>query len=380
MSPAACAKRYERTALILQGGGALGAYQCGVYQAMHEAEIDPDWITGVSIGAINAAIIAGNPREQRLDKLRTFWNRVTTQDLLPKSLPFGDAFFGLANQMSAAASMMTGQSGFFAPRFVNPWLHSEGGAEATSYYDTSPLRATLKELVDFDLLNKGPKRVSVGAVNIENGNGEYFDTLTDTFGPEHIMASGALPPSFPPVKVGKNFYWDGGIVSNTPLDHLLEQDDDKSALVVQVDLFNTYGKVPNNMRQVQDRQKEITYASRTRASTALFKQMHALRRELYAALKKVPPKTLDADEKDLIDKLAEPGLVNILLLIYQRSSFEGGEQDFEFSHSSMDLHWKAGYNDMRKTLAQPGWLDPPSPHEGLVIRDIHHPKSGDHKG
>ncbi len=199
MSPVhACAARYERVALILQGGGALGAYQCGVYQALHEAGIEPNWITGVSIGAVNAAIIAGNKPEDRLPRLKTFWDRVTRHDLLPKSLPFGDAFFGLANQMSAAMSMMTGQSGFFAPRLVNPWLMPEGGAEATSYYDTSPLKATLEELVDFELLNAGPKRVSVGAVNIENGNGEYFDTQTQKFGPEHIMASGALPPSFPP--------------------------------------------------------------------------------------------------------------------------------------------------------------------------------------
>ena len=229
-----------RVALVLQGGGALGAYQIGVYEALHEAGVEPDWVSGVSIGAVNAALIAGNPPERRLERLIAFWERITERKVWLHT-PDGDVFRQARNMTSSMMTTLMGQPGFFAPHPVNPWLAPAGARAATSYYDNSPLRETLLELVDFDLLNSGVCRFSVGAVNVRSGNFVFFDNETTVIEPEHIMASGALPPAFQTVKIGTDFYWDGGLVSNTPLAHLLAQDDDVNALVFQVDLFSARG-------------------------------------------------------------------------------------------------------------------------------------------
>src|SRR4051794_13678969 len=233
-------ERCDRIAPGLQGGGALGAYQAGGYQALHEAKIEPDWLSGVPIGAITSAIIAGNPPHQRLAKLQTFWEKITNRRVWAFT-PDGDIFRMARNATSAWMTMTQGQPGFFEPRKPGPWLSPTGAAGATSYYDTAPLRETLLELVDFTLLNRGDVRISVGAVNVLTGNFAYFDNGKETIEPEHIMASGALPPALPMVKIGTDYFWDGGIVSNTPLQYLLEQEDDFNALVFQVDLFSTRG-------------------------------------------------------------------------------------------------------------------------------------------
>jgi NTE family protein len=229
--------RCDRVALVLQGGGALGAYQAGVYQAMHEAGLEPDWVSGVSIGAINSAIIAGNPRSRRLPQLRAFWEQITDRKIWPFT-PDGDVFRKARNATSSWLTMAQGQPGFFAPRFPNPWMSLTGAQSATSYYDTAPLRSTLTELVDFSLINERATRFSVGAVNVLTGNFVYFDNAVEQIEPEHVMASGALPPALPMVKIGTDHYWDGGIVSNTPLQHLLEQEDNLNTMVFQVDLFS----------------------------------------------------------------------------------------------------------------------------------------------
>jgi NTE family protein len=253
-----------RVALIFQGGGALGAYQAGVYQALSEAGVEPDWVTGVSIGGINAAIIAGNKPGHRTEKLREFWRRVTDRRIWSYT-PDGDIFRQMRNMTSAMMTMTQGQPGFFEPHKMNAWMSPAGAATATSFYDCSPLRETLLDLVDFSLINQRVKRFSVGAVNVLSGNFIYFDNRDEEIGPEHVMASGALPPAFPMVKIGTDYYWDGGIVSNTPLQHLLEQEDRVNSLVFQVDLFSSRGALPRDMGDVLGRHKDIMYSSRTRS-------------------------------------------------------------------------------------------------------------------
>ena len=248
--------RCDRIALVLQGGGALGAYQVGVYQALHEAGLEPNWVCGVSIGGINSAIIAGNPPEERLDKLRIFWERITARKVWHYT-PDGDIWRKTRNLHSTWMTTTLGQPGFFQPHELNPWLSPAGARTATSYYDTTPLRETLLELVDFDLINARKMHFAVGAVNVLTGNFLYFDNNKEIIGPEHVMASGALPPALPMVKIGTDHFWDGGIVSNTPLQHLLDQDDRKNSLVFQVDLFSSRGLLPRDIQEVMARHKDI---------------------------------------------------------------------------------------------------------------------------
>jgi len=268
---------FDCVALLLQGGGALGAYQGGVYEALAEADIHPNWIAGISIGAINAAIIAGNPPNSRVDRLREFWTHVTSSAPWDWSAnPFGDLARSddtrnLLNQMSANFAVAGGATGFFSARAVMPWLQPSGSLGATSFYDTGDLKRTLERLVDFDRINAGMTRFSAGAVNVRTGNFVYFDTSTHKITPEHVMASGALPPGFPAVEIDGEHYWDGGLVSNTPLQWVIESNPRrKDTLAFQVDLWSAQGQPPRNMAEVATRQKEIQFSSRTRANTDQF--------------------------------------------------------------------------------------------------------------
>jgi NTE family protein len=262
---------FESIALLLQGGGALGSYQAGVYEALAEADLHPDWVAGISIGAINSAIIAGNAAAERVDKLRSFWEEVTANPLLDWAAPFGefwtrgDAARGFFNQMSAAAALFRGAANFFALRYPPAWLHPNGALEATSFYDTKLLSSTLERLVDFDRINSRGTRLSVGAVNVRSGNLVYFDNTTHTIGPEHVIASGALPPGFPAVEIEGEYYWDGGLISNTPLRWVVESGPRQDTLAFQVDLWSARGELPGNLAEVATRQKEIQFSSRTRA-------------------------------------------------------------------------------------------------------------------
>ena len=362
-------ERCGRVALVLQGGGALGAYQAGVYQALHEAGIEPDWVSGVSIGAINSAIIAGNPRERRLERLETFWNTITSRRVWLHT-PDGDVFRQARNLTSSIYTTVLGQPGFFKPNPTSPWITPAGAKAATSYYDTSPLRETLLQLVDFDLINDGACRFSVGAVNVASGNFIFFDNANTMIGPEHVMASGALPPAFPATQIGTDFFWDGGIVSNTPLQHLLDEDDDINSLVFQVDLFSARGPLPRTIEDVAGRHKDIMYSSRTRYVTDMFLQLQRWKTRTYHALMKVPDDQLTEDERKQRDRLATLPALTILQLIYQQRSYEGSARDYEFSGTSMREHWSSGYEDTRRTLNRKDWLDLP---EGSGIRshDVH---------
>lgn len=369
---------YEVVALVLQGGGALGAYQAGVYEGMHEAGIRPTWLAGISIGALNAAIIAGSPVSQRVDRLREFWETICAtpvdwpvDDGLMGALPFSLELRPAHNMVSATRALMMGQSGFFKPRFPPPFLSMFSGDAATSYYDTSPLRDTLKHLVDFDLLNSGEVRVSVGAVNVRSGNLVYFDTAERRLRPEHFMASGALPPGFPAVEIDGEYYWDGGMVSNTPLSRVLSSEPRRDTLTFQVDLWSAKGRLPYDLQEVMSRQKDIQYSSRTRAITNHMLQMQKMRQALQHVMTKLPATAVnDADIQTIAD-LASHRADNIIHLIYQSKAFEGHSKDYEFGPDAMREHWQSGLEDIRRTLADPHCLDRPAANLGIVTHDVH---------
>ncbi len=362
--------RCRRVALVLQGGGALGAYQAGVYQALHEADVQPDWISGVSIGAINAALIAGNPPERRVEQLKKFWESVTARSVWAFT-PDGHVFRQMRNATSSWMSTVLGQPNFFSPRFPGPWFSAPGAAAATSYYDTTPLSETLRELVDFDLINSRDIHFSVGAVNVTTGNVKYFDNTNEPIGPEHILASGSLPPAFPMVKVGNEHYWDGGIVSNTPLQYLLDHEDGLNALVFQVDLFNARGTLPSDISEVMARHKDILYSSRTRYNTNVFRRVHAWKTRLREALLKMPQELMSDEDRRLLEELEHQPEMTIFQLIYQQKEYEGHAKDFEFSGMSMREHWQSGYEDTKRTLNHQDWLVIPPPGGGIVTHDVH---------
>lgn len=347
---------YAQTAIVFQGGGALGAYQAGVYQALKDAGCEPDWLSGISIGAINAAIIAGNEPDMRLPRLRHFWEQSTSSFRWP-ALEFGDDMRRLFNHTSAISSLVWGQPGFFKPRLVPPLLQPHGSPGALSVYDTSPLRATLEALVDFDRINAGKTRLSLGAVNIRLGNFVYFDSTECKITPDHVMASAALPPGFPPIQIEGESYWDGGLVSNTPLVHVLDTGLTKDTLVFQIDLFSARGIIPGDLIEAEERKKHITYSSRTRLNTDTFREKHALRQAIVELFERLPP---EAKQDETIRKLRDLGddhAVAIVHLIYRRASYEGEATDYEFSRASMEEHWQAGLDDGRKTLRRPLWLE-----------------------
>ncbi|KRP87592.1 hypothetical protein AOQ73_30505 [Bradyrhizobium pachyrhizi] len=360
----------DRVALVLQGGGALGAYQAGVYQALHESNIEPDWVCGVSIGAINSAIIAGNPPEKRLERLHTFWDRITSRKIWHYTLD-GDVFRKARNFTSSWLTTTLGQPGFFTPHQANPWFSPAGARTATSYYDTTPLRESLLELVDFDRINSKKIRFAVGAVNVLSGNFIYFDNARDEIIPEHIMASGALPPALPMVKVGTDHFWDGGIVSNTPLQHLLDQEDNMNSLVFQVDLFSARGALPRDIQDVMARHKDIMYSSCTRYNTDVYRKTYNLRTALHNALGKIPDDQLSDEEHQLKKANARLPGITLLQLIYQQKAYEGDAKDHEFSGTSMREHWVSGHEDTKRSLKRREWIKMPENGMGIVIHDVH---------
>ncbi len=363
-------KGCDRVALVLQGGGALGAYQGGVYQALHEAGLEPDWLAGVSIGGINSAIIAGNKREDRLPRLREFWEMITSRRVWHFT-PDGDSPRKMRNAWSSMLTMSHGVPGFFDVNRPGPWLSLRGAKQATAYYDSSPLRETLLRLVDFDLINSGATRYACGAVNVTNGNFYYFDNASVEIMPEHVMASGALPPALPMVQLGSDYFWDGGFVSNTPLQHLVDRIGSDNTLVFQVDLFSAKGPVPRDMYDVLARQKDIQYSSRTRLTTDLYKEMHRMKMRMRDLLSRIPEDDLTESDRKQKEELSHLPEIAILQLIYQQAAYEGQAKDYEFSGTSMREHWESGYRDTKRTLTHKDWLVMPEAGKGIVMHDIH---------
>jgi NTE family protein len=359
---------YDQTALVLQGGGALGAYQAGVYQALSEAGCEPDWVCGISIGAINAAIIAGNEPKDRLPRLKAFWEQTTSA--FPWPAPeWSNTARRFFNTISAEASVAAGQPGFFRPRLPSAAWLAQGSPAALSAYDTAPLRETLRELVDFDRINAGKTRLSLGAVSVRLGNVIYFDGADRTITADHVMASGALPPGFSAICIDGEFYWDGGLVSNTPLVHVLETGPKQDTLVFQVDLFSARGTLPSDLIEVEERRKHIAFSSRTRLNTDHFRRMHALRRAIAKLFEHLPTEARQDEKVQRLRDLGADHAVSIVHLIYRRRNYESLAIDYEFSRASMEEHWRAGFEDGMRTLEHPLWLEPPG-EDGVHVYDL----------
>ncbi len=359
----------ELNVLVLQGGGALGAYQAGAFEALCDHAAEPNWVAGISIGAINAALIAGNKPEDRLGRLKTFWHRLSSGLQGPLLLPSQQGRTAF-NEMSSWLTMLYGIPGFFSPRTISPVFASPGSDTAISYYDTEPLRATLLELVDFDLLNSGKMRVSVGAVNVMTGNFRYFDSSKERIGPEHIMASGALPPGFPPVQIGHEYFWDGGLVSNTPLQYVIEDTRGRQDLCIfQVDLFSSKGSLPRTIMEVAEREKEIRYSSRTRMVTDAVQVQQDLRALMRMLLEKLPPDLRNGTEAKALEEVARSNGITVMHIINRASEYDTQSKDYEFSRLSVDEHWGNGLLDTKKSLASKQWKNRSVPATGMVTFD-----------
>ncbi|NOX72146.1 MAG: patatin-like phospholipase family protein [Alphaproteobacteria bacterium] len=365
----------EKTVLALQGGGALGAYQAGAYQELAANGHEPDWVAGISIGAINAALIAGNPPEKRAERLCTFWETISSH-LRAKPFWPGEQIRAGFNDASASLTATFGLPGFFTPRPPLSFSRLPGASNALSYYDTGPLRRTLEELVDFDLINSKKTRLSVGAVNIRTGNFTYFDNYRQSIGPEHIMASGALPPGFPPVEIEGEYYWDGGLVSNTPLQYVLDEVPRLDMLIFQVDVFSARGPMPQNLSDVTERDKDIRYSSRTRLNTDVFRHGQALRRAAHRLVSKLPDALRDDPDAKLVQGLCCNAAVTIVHLIKQRRDYATQSKDFEFSRLSLDEHWQAGQSDVHHTLHHKKWLARTKPNNDVRVFDLAHDVDG----
>lgn len=358
--------RTHRTAFVLQGGGALGAYQAGAVCRLQQNGILPDQVAGISIGAINAALIAGNPPGSRARALETFWHRVSAADPWP-----------LWPQIGAMMALSAGVPGFFTPRWPPAALDTTGQPAHAGFYDATPLRRTLCELVDFDLLNRGPLRLVVGAVNAGTGNFVWFDSVEQTIGPEHVMASGALPPGFPSVEIDGQYYWDGGLVMNTPLSRLIEARPDSRPLVVwQIDLFSAKGPVPRSVWMVEAREKDIRFSSRTRAVTERMQLEHALASALHRHAGELPDELVRDPAVARLLKPQARAPLTLIHLIYRAKPYETNARDYDFSRAMMRLHWAAGEADVVQSLDHPRLAkhDPAAP--GMHVLDLADAQAG----
>jgi NTE family protein len=360
--------------LVLQGGGALGSYQAGAYQALCHFGFEPNWVAGISIGAINAAIIAGNEASRRVDALKEFWEMVSSPvPFVPVTRLNGER--SLFNETSATLVATFGVRGFFLPRIPPAPLWPAGSEEAQSYYDTTPLRRTLERLVDFDRINDLKTRLSVGAVGVTSGNFRYFDNvefsrLGKKIGPEHIMASGALPPAFPSIVIDGEHYWDGGLASNTPLDFVLDTETAHDLLIFQVDLFSARGPLPNTMLEAAEREKDIRFSSRTRMNTDKNRQLHNARKAIRDLIGKLPDELKHDNSVRLLCEAARESTVTVVHLIYKSKNYETNSKDYDFSRVAMLEHWDAGVRDVHRSMRHDEWLQRPQSGETMVTYDL----------
>jgi len=345
----------RKDVLVLQGGGALGSYQAGAYSALCDYGHTPAWVAGISIGAINAAIIAGNPPKDRAARLKDFWELASSPVMGRPFLP-GEQSRSLFHQTSSLMIAAFGVPGFFTPRFPPPAFWPPGTPQSLSFYDTAPLRDTLLKFVDFDLINARNVRLSVGAVNVKTGNFAYFDSARQTIVPEHIMASAALPPGFPPIEIDGEYYWDGGLVSNTPLDYVIDTNRYDDLTIFQIDLFNARGEMPTSVLESVEREKDIRFSSRTRMSTDKSRAMRRLRRSVRELIKRLPS---DMHEDPLVESLrdcAHDPTIEIVHLIYRHRKYESNSKDYDFSRFGMLEHWASGAADVGRSLKHSLWL------------------------
>lgn len=349
---------YKRIALVCQGGGALGAYQAGAFRAIHERGYHPNYFAGVSIGAINCAIIAGNPPSKQIDRLTEFWETITPNlwaDFMVDYNEYEPAHH-LHNQLGALHSVFFGLEGFFKPRPFPPNLFTQSTPDSLSYYDTSHLRNTLERLVDFDRINNKKVTLCLGAVNVASGEMIFFNNQIDTITPDHVLASCALPPGFPAVKIGDDYYWDGGIYANTPFMTVLEALPEENTLCFMIDCFSLKGQIPQTMDQIEERQKDIRYASHSRRLT----NVYASRQNLQAAIHYLGTKLSPDAKKD--PKVAEVlGLghekrMSVVHIIYKATPFAHSFKDYNFIRSAINLRYATGYENAIAVLNKPTWL------------------------
>jgi NTE family protein len=368
---------FDTIALLLQGEGALGAYQGGVYQALAEANVLPTWVAGISIGAINSALIAGNPPETRVARLREFWEAVSNPPLGAFGVPYDPSIalndagtHRLVNQTRAFFIAMFGAPSFFTPRFPPTEFWPSQRPDKVSFYDTEPLKATLERLVDFDRINNGDIRLSVGAVNVCTGNLTPFDTTTQKIDARHIIASGSLPPGFPATEIDGEYYWDGGVVSNTLLQYVIDTRPRRDTLAFQVDLWSASGELPRDLIQVDTREKDIRYSSRTRAATDHFRSAQRLRHVLRQALERLPDNLRKSPEIELLADEADESVYNVVDFIYHAKSYEGAAKDYEFSRRTMEEHWRSGHEHASCALAHPEVFQRPDTIDGFRTFDF----------
>jgi NTE family protein len=350
--------------LVLQGGGALGAYQAGVYQALHKAGVEPDWIIGTSIGAINASLIAGNSAEHRLERLEEFWNRIEYRH----PWTAWPSWTGVSDQLSYLATIAGGIPGFFRPN-LPAFLGSQVplGINGAGFYSTMPLRETLDELVDFQVINDGRPRLTVGAANVHTSMMRYFDSRETPLRAEHIMASGALPPAFPAVEIEGQHYWDGGILSNTPTEVVFDENPRRNSLIFAVHLWNPTGPVPTNIWEVLNRQKDIQYSSRIASHITRLQQTHCLRHVINQLVKHLPE---DQRKNAVVKELASYGCttrMHVIRLLAPRLDAESHIKDVDFSPSGIRMRWDAGYDATSRALEDMPWQGEFDPLEGVVL-------------
>jgi NTE family protein len=363
-----------RRVLVLQGGGALGSYQAGAFQALCRNGFEPEWIAGISIGAINAAIIAGNEADKRVDRLKEFWEMVSAPVPWHPVLK-GDRSRTVFNETSAALIATFGVPGFFTPRVPPPAIWPQSNPQSLSYYDTAPLKRTLERLVDFDRINDLKCRLSVGAVGVTSGNFRYFDNIEfkqqgKKIGPEHVMASGALPPGFPAIEIEGECYWDGGIASNTPLDYVLDAETDRDLLIFQVDLFSARGPLPETLLEASEREKDIRFSSRTRMNTDKNRQVHNARKAVRDLISKLPENLQNDPSVAILREAAKENTVTVVHLIYKSKNYETSSKDYDFSHVGMVEHWNAGVRDVYLSMRHKEWLERPQSGETMVTYDL----------
>ncbi|MBI1197998.1 MAG: patatin-like phospholipase family protein [Phenylobacterium sp.] len=352
--------------LVFQGGGALGAYQAGVYQALQEAGVEPDWVIGTSIGAINAALIAGSPPAERLERMREFWKRMTHS----RAVQFAGMIPGAGQLAANAMTVAGGLDAFFRP---NPWaflgMQTPLGSELAGYYSTEPLERTLGELLDPKLLNAGRPRLTVGAANVQTGEMRYFDSREDVLTVRHVMASGALPPAFPAVRIDGELYWDGGILSNTPVEAVFDDNPRRSGVVFAVHMWSPSGPEPDSIWSVLSRQKDLQYSSRAITHIARQKQIHKLRHVIAELTRRLPPEALATNEVGALAAYGCRTQMHVIRLLAPPLAGENHSKDIDFSPGGIRSRWDAGYADTARVLAKSPWTHCVDPMDGIILHE-----------
>jgi NTE family protein len=352
--------------LVLQGGGALGSYQAGVYQALHEAGIEPDWIIGTSIGAINASLIAGNAPRDRLGRLREFWKRMEQNPIWSLRM----AFPGFNEKLSYWSTVTHGIPGFFRP---NPLAHAGDsyplGADHAGFYSTAPLEKTLGELVDFSLVNRGAPRLTVGAAHVRTSQMRYFDSRDGALNVKHVMASGALPPAFPAVRIDGELYWDGGILSNTPTEAVFDDNPRKDSLIFAVHLWNPVGAEPATMAEVLNRHKDVQYSSRIASQIVRQQQAHRLRHVINQLAARLPERERNDPAVRELTSYGCPTRMHVVRLLAPQLDHETHTKDIDFSPSGIMRRWDAGYAHTLAVLERSPWEGEFDPLSGVVLHE-----------